>query len=488
MNQKTNNNISAALGRVLGAACFLSLVQPASAAQWEFGVSADLSVIYTDNLRLEAEGEEDSDTVFLISPTFSLSTEGEDGLQADIRYRPEAYFYSEESDADEVFDIVDAQATVPFVRDALFLYVSAVNFQSITSPDVAFPTSNLPITGTRIDSTVYEVRPYWEQDLGEVNVLAEVSYVASEFDDASVVFSDFNRDNTVRTGIFSMNNYGDQSGLTWGFDYTYFRVEYDQADPWDYQQAKVDLGFWLNGTTRLFAAGGLESSYENFFDPSLEDELWEFGFQYAPNSRLNFEVAAGERSFGSSIRGNVSYRLRRGTTTLSYSEAPTSRADIAGERRPVVSADNLDAILDRPGSADRFVQRRGEWQTDIELAKSEFSLRIFFEARDQRTTDTGQALGDERLFGLAGRWTWRLGAKSTLGVAGDFARRKENLSVGVGDAESDLSRASIDYTYSLSPRLSLIAMIQRSEEDDVLGGSMRNYVENQYHLTLRASY
>ncbi|MDJ0911042.1 MAG: TIGR03016 family PEP-CTERM system-associated outer membrane protein [Woeseiaceae bacterium] len=481
MDKKTIRN----LGYLTTVALACSLTGPSAlAAQWEWELGGELSVIYTDNLRLEEAPFEDSDTVYLIRPLFGLSTDG-DRVDVDIDYAPEAFYYRDASDSDEVFHILDAVMTTDVIRDALFFDLRATHYQTMVSPDVVFQVGNLPATGNRVDSTVLTARPYWQQDLGFARIFAEVSYEDSRFDEPPETPDDFNQDNVVKAGRLNLDNFSQQEGFAWGLGYSYLRAEYELAVPYDYQTATLNLGYWVNDSTRIFVEGGLESAFDNPLDPALEDERWEAGFQYAPNSRLNVEIAAGDRTFGSSVRADISYQLRRGNLTLNYSESPATRAEVGRNRRPLADTDNLDTVLDRPGEADRYIARVGELATEIELAKSEMSLRIFFEDRDQRTNEIGTALGDERFGGAAFRWSWRLGSKSTVGFDVDVVRREEFRESIL--TESDVNRFSVDYNYALSERLSLeVFAVQSKEESE--DNTERNYTENQVGLTLRADF
>ena len=447
------------------------------AAPWDFGAIIDVGLIHSDNIRLNADGEENGDTAGLLRPTFSLTTES-DRLTADLRYRPEAFFYFDNSDANTVFHTLDSTLTTAFVRDALFLDLNAVNYQTVVLPEERVPTSNLPITGNRADSMVLEARPYWQQNLGFANVLADISYRDTSYSVDEPLLNGFIRDNQVKSGRFNLNNHELQEGLAWGIDYNYRRVEYDDAVPWDYQQASANLGYWINGTLRIFGSGGKESSFQNFFDPALEDSFWEGGIQYRPNTRLDFEIAVGDRSFGESYRANITYQLRRGQTSLTYTEAPSTRADVGGGRRPLVFTDILDNFLDRPEATDNFVRRRGQWMTTMQLNKSNWSLRLYSEERDLRTTEDGDPLDSERHYGGAFRWDWELGSRSTLGIEADAAKRD------TGVAEGNLRRFAANYTYTFSEKLSVVASLRRTEEDGV-GGAGRDYVENQAQLNFR---
>ena len=326
-----------------------------------------------------------------------------------------------------------------------------------------------------------EARPYWEQNLGFADILAEVSYIDTTFDELDSTIATDLQDNVSIRSYVNLNNHARQQGVAWGLDYQYRRTEYDEAIPWDYQRASANLGYWVNGSTRLFVSGGAETAFDNFFEPDMDDGFWEAGFQYRPSRRLDLEVAVGERGYGESYRARFSYQLRRGQMELRYSETPTTLGEVVSDARPITDPDELDDILNRPGGADRFIAKRASWVTSMGLAKTDLSLRLYYEDRDQRTTAGGEELPDENIGGLAFRLSWEMGGKSTLGLVADYSDRDS------GGFASELDRLSADYTYQLSRRFSLILRLQRVKEDFELD-NVPDYVENQAQLTLRTTF
>jgi uncharacterized protein (PEP-CTERM system associated) len=79
-------------------------------AQWDYGVDIDLGAVRTDNVFLETEGAEESETVYMLAPVFYAKSEDQ-RLSADFRYAPQALFYSNNEDADSVFHSLDASMT-----------------------------------------------------------------------------------------------------------------------------------------------------------------------------------------------------------------------------------------------------------------------------------------------------------------------------------------------------------------------------------------
>lgn len=454
------------------AACLAFVSAGSSAEPWDYGVDIDIGGIYTDNIFLAPDGMEEGELIYMLRPEFYLQTDG-DRTQANIRYRPEAYWYRDNPDADNVFHVLDASLTTALVRDRLFVLLSGSNFQSIVIPEGQFPTSNIPISNNRVDSRVLQVRPYWQQNIGFADLRLEVGYVDTHYDDELL------QANNARNGLFSLNNHALQQGVAWGLNYDYVRTEYELSRPWEFNRVGADLGYWVNGTMRIFGAGGAETAIDNIEDLSanLDERFWEAGFQYKPSDRLDFEAAAGERSYGSSFRLSFNYDLKRGHTTLTYNEGPATRAQLPTGRRPIEDDDNLDNILDRPGRSDRFLRRRAEWTTQIELSKSDMSLRVFGERREQRTTSEGDPLEDEEYYGAAYRWDWKFGANTTLGLGVDYSRRNTAAN------ENKNKRFYLNSGYSFTERTSVRAEIIRSDQK----GEQSNtaYVENQLRLYLR---
>lgn len=459
--------------RGAAAACLAFVSAGSSAEPWDYGVDIDVGAIVTDNIFLAPDGMEEDELIYMLRPEFYLETDG-DRTQADIRYRPEAYWYRDNPDADNVYHVLDANLTTALIRDRLFVLLSGSNFQSIILPEGQFPTTNVPIHNNRVDSRVLRVQPYWRQNVGVANLLVEVGYVDTQFD------SELLQSSNVTNARFGLDNHSQQQGVAWGLNYDYVRTEYEQSRPWEFNRVGADLGYWVSRTTRIFGAGGAETPIDSIEDLSanLDERFWEAGLQYKPSERLDFEAAAGERSYGSSFRLRFDYALKRGHTSLTYNEGPATRGQLPIGRRPIEDEDNLDNVLDRPGRSDRFLRRRAEWTTQLELAKSNMHLRLFGERREQRTTAEGDPLDDENYYGAAFRWDWNIGVNTNLGVGADYSRRDTGITDGT------IRRYYINADLSFTERTSLVAQIMRSDQRGNLNSSS-DYVENQLRLYLR---
>lgn len=468
----TSRDIGSSKCPLLVSACFLHvfMATDALAQSWDFGAVIDGGAIWTDNVFLTAENQED-ELVYFLSPEITIIRDSE-RIDADIRYRPDVYFYETYSDADSVFHTLDGTLTSSIIREKFYLLLRGAQFQSIIDPSIQFPTTNLPISENQIDSTILEARPYWQQSLTYADLLLEFAYVDIDYED------DVFQGNDIKRGRLTLDNAQRGQGVTWGIDAQYLRSSYDVSPPFEYKRAGGTLGYWINASMRLFGSGGAETSLDEITDLSERESFWEFGFQYRPNQRLNVELAGGERFFGNSYRADLSYVLRRGEMTLRYDETPITAAQLLVDRQPLQIEDNIDGILDEPGRTDRFVQKLAEWSLALDLPRSELSIRAMVESREERVDFDGAPFEDERIAGVALRWTWDAGTNTQVVFQADRMRREED------SLDDDITRFLGGVTYNFSERFGIGANVQYSEQ---VGRSTNefDYKENQYRLFIR---
>ncbi|WP_405234328.1 TIGR03016 family PEP-CTERM system-associated outer membrane protein [Lentisalinibacter salinarum] len=441
-----------------------------------------IGITRTDNVALATEDEQ-SETVYRAEPGFSLSHDTQ-RITFDADYLMQAFRYADLGES-EIFHQYDASVRAALVPEIFFVEVGGDRTQSILDPEQRIPQSNLPISGNRTDRDQYYVTPSFQYVFGGT-VTAQGQYRNSWVNFGESDSVGLERDSEDRTATFSLDNYRRGGGITWALRYNWERTDYDESIPFEYQQASVELGFWLSGTTRVFASGGQESAWDMPLDPALEDTFWEAGFSHQVGERLSAEFAAGERSFGSSWRGRLEFEFPRGSTTFSYSESPTTENRTRFRVPRFDDALDLQDFLSRPGSADRFIRKRLEWRFDYGLTRTDFSLGVFNDERSDRTTAAGDPLEDEDQSGINVRVGYRLGAKTTLGASGSWAERQ----FGEGD-DSELIRAAVTADYRLGAKTTLSLEYEYAEEDGEAGGGgpfSRDYVANTVSLLLTRTF
>ncbi|MBT8109708.1 MAG: hypothetical protein KJO27_03180, partial [Gammaproteobacteria bacterium] len=336
------------------------------------------------------------------------------------------------------------------------------------------PLGNLPFSGNLIDQDEWWFNPRLTRSLGKVVTLdADYRYSKIQFDDS------LTQDNTNHSGNFSLENYNAGQGLSWALRYNWRRSEYEVSRSWENQKATAELGFWVNAKTRVFGAGGKESSWDDPFDPAMDDSFWEAGFAYSPSDKLSAEFAAGERSFGSSWRGRLDYTFRRGSTSLSYDESPTTTAfDRSGGIRNFLDDAYLDDFLNRPGTAERYISKRLNWNLNLEFRRTGFTLSAFNEERGDRFTADGTPVDDQSQTGVRANFTWQAGVRTQFAVSGSLVDQE----TGVGN-KSDFASVGLDINYRLGTRSDLSLGYSYSEQDPSgINSTSREYVANVVSL------
>jgi hypothetical protein len=245
-----------------------------------------------------------------------------------------------------------------------------------------------------------------------------------------------------------VNNYARGRGATWAANYYHDSADYGDSF-YEYRQASIELGFWANRTTRFFAAGGMESPWDDPLDHALRDSFWEVGFSRTLSRRLQAELGAGERSFGPSFRGRLDVDLGHGHSNLSYSETPTTNS-FDRFSKGALTPDDPEDFLFRAGTIERYIKKRLEWQLRSAHSRTELVTTLYDESREERTQIDGTPLPDEFTTGGEVEITWKMGARTELVISGMVA----DSEFADGNA-SDVTVASLGWNYRLGARTEL---------------------------------
>ena len=431
----------------------LSVSLPSVSLGGEFGGGIKIGVSQTDNVFLVSSPDEIDDIVYQATPFLTFLHESP-GLDANVRYSFDWYRYSD-LDITSKFHKGEASLTSRVWQNSLTTEVGIRRSQVLSDPYDVIPPGSLPLSGNLVDQDELWIDPQLNRQLGgAVDLNAGYRYAKLRYDDPLVQNSDNHLAN------FGLDNYRSGSGLTWALRYEWRHTEYEVSAPWEYQQALAELGFWANGSTRVFGSGGRESAWDKPLDPAMTDPFWEAGFAYSANENLIAEFAAGERSFGSSWRGKLDYTFRRGSTSLNYNETPTSTAyNQSGGPRPALDPDDLDEFLDQPGNAERYISKRFQWSLDLAFRRTDLRLSVFDEDRTGRTSADGVLRDDQSQTGVTADFSWQAGVRTEFVIFGSLIDQEIDSA-----SKSRFTRAGINTNYRLGTRSSISLGYQYNEQ------------------------
>lgn len=472
----TNNNKSR-----FALVCLLVALAPVAGQGAEFGGGATVGVSRTDNVFLDTSPNEVDDLIYRASPYIDFTHESP-GLDARLNYRYDWYRYADLK-RERSYHMGRAQLTGKAWEESLQVELGASRRQVLTNPNDVIPGGRLPLSGNLTDRDEYWINPRLQRPLGRIALL-NVSYRYSEgkYDDPDI------QDDTNQAALFSIDNYSAGQGVTWALRYNWRRTEYEISPPWEHQQASAELGYWANSKARIFAAGGKESAWDMPFDPALADPFWEAGFAYTAGENLSAEFAAGERSFGSSWRGKLDYEFRRGGTSLNYVETPMTVGFSRSNRVPKIDdpddpddpdgLDVLDDFLNQPGSAERYLSKRFDWNTDLEFRRTKFVLSVFYEDRSDRVSADGTPRSDQSQTGARTSFSWQAGVRTTFTASGSIIDRESGVT-----NKSRFIGARLKIKYEIGARTDLALSYKYSDQQprgDL--STSRDYVANVVSL------
>lgn len=479
--KKTNVMSRAHIGTFL---CGISLFYcgHAEAQGAEFHGGVQVGVLDTDNVFLTAAPNEVDETVFQISPSLDLDFEN-NRVSTSIRYRFDWYDYAD-LDTTNKYHRFDAIFVGQLVPDTFFIEFGGSRSQSVVDPDAVIPTDGLPISGNRSDRDEVYFSPRFEKEVGRfATISANYRYADVSFDESDFAGTAPIQDNINESANFEIQNYAREEGLTWAIRYDWNETEYDLSLPWEYKRATAEFGVWVNGRTRIFASGGKESAWDDPIDRSLQDEFWDAGFAYNNGDKVSAEFAIGERSFGSSWRGELAYSFRRGELSFSYAERPSTSGLGRFRRGNLINPEEPNDLLARPGSAERYVSERGQANLSFEFRRTTLGFIAYNENRTGRFSADGMPMGDESQRGFSVLFSWQVGSRMNLSASGSVSNRENELA-----NEQDFITGSVRASYQFGSSIGMTLGYQYSEQDPGVGSNGREYVANVLSLFLTYSF
>ncbi len=452
----------------------------AASAQWTFTPEVELRAVYTDNVSLAAEGEEESDLVGVLTPGFELQRE-DDTLAVDLDYRLQAIGYLDSGDFNQIFQQINAELNSALVDDRLFIDVSSALYQQVADPENPFIQNNIAQTGNRTDTLDLELGATWRQTIGN-SVDFEVGHTQGrlQFDLPQLIDTDI-----ASTRIsFASPQRGE--GITWSLRGNLDRIEYSRSIPEaEFSSFLGEVGYWVGENLRVFANGGVESDYlEHRSEIEYDTPIWTVGFDYRVADRDQLTVSYGQRVFGSNFNLNWLHTLgEKIEVRVDYTEVPSTNAQNARNQiqalQGLASLDGLEELvgLDRPSNADSFVRRRLTAGFQANGNQVTFGLNGFYEERTDRVNPFGMPVtgGDEDAVGGTFFVRWDVGARTRIN--GNLRVEQATFFTGV---EADRLSGLLAVNYDLGSRTDLALEYQYFDG----GSDTLDFKENRIALVV----
>ena len=485
MARKVKTNLYSDLVVFLAAVGFV-VPFTADAAEWEFEPRVTLGHSWTDNVRLQPSGQEDSDWISEVTPGFKAAVTGP-SVAASIDYQMQILKYWEDSSDNNIYNDLLATSRFAFVPDEFFLDAFARYDQENVDPAGRITFDNLFVTDNQTDYGAFGVRPFHVGKWGEWGEsLVRYTYYGVRYANADPGVVEPSDTDTNQIEL-SLGSPAEARGFSWKTSGSATQTKFDdvaadEADEFRYDIVGLELGFPVGSRTRLLAKVGQESDVEE--DPSqggLDSNAWLVGFEWQPSNLQTLEVLGGQRFYGSAWEVHWSRRGSNGLLTLDLTEAPTTSSGV------LVDDIDPDPESIRPpefpaidsGSLDNrvFLQKLATATASYEFTRSTLFLRLYSDKREYFDS----AGGDENIYGWALAYDWRFAPRTLLGTVLSW----ESTELFDGGTD-DYAQLSVRLTRELNDRLSGQVRFSHFLEDAV--NDRDDYDANLVSLYLIATF
>ena len=464
------------LYKAVAAGCMLLPLSAPLAVQandrWDITPRVSISQIYSDNISLEAKGDENDEFVTRLDAGVALLREGA-RARARLDYNLLGLVFWDESDDNDVFHQLDAEGRVDLVPNRFFVEGLATFDQRERSR--AGRTGDIVNIGVdRTDVFNIRVSPVYVQTFDDFGT-GELRYTYDrvDYEDDRDTDSESNR---VRANLASGPMF---ARIGWNLSFDREEIDFDDGSSVTFQTAEALAR--VNVTDRFSVFGAIGDENNDFDqDPTRaqpDDTFWRAGATFRPTNRTFMEGFFGERFFGTTYGGTLRRDLRDGRLSVDYVE----------ELRTVNEIDDLRLVRDEFGDpifdpetgrpifelADLrtgvFLRKRFSTGVSIRRTKTDWGLRIFDERREFEIDNR-----DERVQGIVGDITWRVLPRTS--VFGNL-RVEESTFADERDREDTLWRARLGVNRDLGPRTSASIDYGYTERESNVAD--REYRENR---------
>lgn len=313
-------------------------------AEIKISPSLNVSETFTDNVRLGligggaggggfglgggfggSIGANKTDLITQINPGVAVNGKGQ-RYTLNAQYVMNNLIFARNNNLTTIRHMLNADGNAEIIRDLLFVEGSALINQRNIGLLGAQTDSNIFATGNRATIQVYSVSPYLRYQFQDF-ATSEIRYTRSIVKGGVFGFRDSQRDSFQ----FGLNSGSSFTKLAWGLNYSNQMIHLNQTDrDIELERSIVNARYLLNNRFSLTSSGGYERNSFLSIRGKTSSPTWTAGFIWSPNRRTNIQFSAGERFFGDTYFGEISYNKRLLNLRVLYAEDITTFNQQAG--------------------------------------------------------------------------------------------------------------------------------------------------------------
>lgn len=454
--------------------------------EWRITYSGSASVTFTDNIDLDPDGERDAGLITRAGPGVQISG---NSARVSAGFNAALAGVNQFGGDDEGFALdpnVIGTSTTELLPDRLFFDLSTSVTRQLLDSRRSSSASGASTSNRDVVATM-SASPYFVHRLGNF-ADAEWRYRITPV----LVDSGDNSDVLTHEGSVDLQSGRDFSRLGWSWSN---RASQEiRSDEDNIHTASTDLGIDYALWRRFSLIGSVGYEYrdgDENDDFNFDGITWSAGFNWQPNPDLSLQATYGRRDDDESLDASLDYRLGAKTSIrASYSESlETSQGRAASTLGDIgLDPDTGEPIDD--GTGEPFEGDLGPFTFDDETTRtrtfrtsaSHQSGRNAFNVFGLVGMSEGGSDGDEDFYSATISWTRTLSPELSLTTRGSYDRSEFDED----NREDDTYRASLGLSYQLAPNaqasLSYDFQNRDSTEED------EDFYENAVTLSFSISF
>lgn len=446
------------------------------AAEISFEPQLRAAVKYTDNIDLNEDNNQISDTIFEFNPGFLLSAEGS-GSSLDVNYSLQALSHLELSERNDVYHQLELNLNTQALRNLVYYDMTVDYEQQILDLRQGNSDDNSLNSENRTNTARFQLSPYIRHVVDGNGILSfrssygEVHYEDSQQNDSDIIqFSTGYEQRVVR------------SQMGWHVEVQQRKVLFDSGENLRFRQLSYGLSFPIASRLMLGFAGGKEQNIYHMLngDSEVDDSMVFTSLSWSPSERSNVRFSIGDRYFGRVYDFSLEHRTKYSSWNMEYIEdvettslqlQPLDDGGQAGSE-DIASQPNSLSVSNQP-----FVTKRMGLIVSGSRGKMDYNFDVF-NSRRQYQLDSGE----EKTYGISASYTLRFFARSA--VTGFFDWSKSLFSVD--NTENKATVVRVDLSRRLRPSISTYvsyALNRQKSNVDVY-----NYKSNLISFNLNAQF
>ncbi len=424
---------------------FPGAYQLAHATGWQIVPTAGLGVLYTDNVALVPENEEDESITELL---LGISARRDGGrLSADVNYGVQGLAYDEHSERDDVFHNLDANATLEVSHEQFFIDANSSISQQAIDPQRGIAGDNISLNSNRFSVFTAAIEPRFQRQIGpslQLQANYQTAVVHQLDSDSETDTSDV--DSTQKGGSVSLGNIADEHLPQWLIEYSQTRADSDNGSETKHEQTSLNLFYPLTRSVLLIGLIGYErNNYDRHVESVDPDgSYWEAGVEWQAGPRDRLELRHGRRYFDETNSLEWIHQGKRLAASISYGE------DITTVAQTLLDGDGSDLTRVNRETA---ISKRLDAELSVTLPKSAIGISVF-ETRNEFQT----SLEEDKIRGGKFTWQWNIARRTQIDFnllrqRGEFINDTQKNDIQVIELQiskhiSSVTTSNITYTHT----------------------------------------